>query len=71
MAVLTESFPCLLSLTELVQAMTVDVMSAERRTAIEQAVASLTTVGLLELRGAHVVPTPPALRAGELEMGLA
>lgn len=38
-----------------------------RRAAIAQAVKSLAGVGLLEIRGVVLVPTPAALRVGEFE----
>jgi hypothetical protein len=50
--------------------MTVDTMTAERAKAIARAVNSLAGVGLLELRGVLLMPTPAALRVGELELGL-
>lgn len=37
---------------------------------VERAVGALVEVGLLRRRGARIVPTPAALRAAELELGL-
>jgi hypothetical protein len=70
LALLIERYPDLLTLADLIEAMTVEAMTAERAKAIELAVNSLTAVGLLELRGVLLMPTPAALRIGELELGL-
>jgi hypothetical protein len=73
LAIRIERYPDFLTLAELIELVN-EPVSLKRRpgraAAIEQAVKSLAGVGLLELRGVLLMPTPAALRVGELELSL-
>jgi hypothetical protein len=70
LAILVERHPELLALAELVEEMSVGSTRPGRREAIERAVDGLVAVDLLRWQGERLVPTPAALRAAELELGL-
>lgn len=70
LAILIERYPASLTVCELVEEMTVEVRRPGRAAEIEGAVTSLAQVGLIEIRGDLLVPTPVALRVGEMELGL-
>jgi hypothetical protein len=70
LALLIECHPDRLTMPELVEEMCSGSKDPDRRDAVERAVRELTATGLVLRQGAFVVPTPAALRVGELELGL-
>jgi hypothetical protein len=70
LAKLIERHPIDLSRTQIVEDLTTVVSNPARVAAIHMAVDGLVEVGLLVCVGIAIRPTPAALRAGELELGL-
>lgn len=70
LALLIEYHPDRLTMQELVEEMCSGSKDPGRREAVERAVRELAATGLLRRQGSFVLPTPAALRVGELELGL-
>jgi hypothetical protein len=70
LAALLEAHPGELTEADVREELTTVENTPERVAAIEEALAGLIEVGLVARAGEHLRLTPPALRAGELELGL-
>ncbi len=70
LALMVEAHPRLYTLPRLIEDATRHVMAPGGAVTVERAVESLIIVELVHRRGQELEPTPAALRAGELEMGL-
>ena len=70
LAALIDAYPAELTESEVRRELTAVENTPERAAAIGEAVAGLIEVGLVARAGDLLRLTPPALRAGELELGL-
>lgn len=70
LALLIERHPDRLTMPQLVEEMSWGSRDPNRGDAVEGAVRELVGTGLLSRYGAFVLPTPAAIRVGELELGL-
>jgi hypothetical protein len=70
LAIVIERNPVPLSQSDLLLEMKTEADGPGRAMEVEFAVAGLAEVGLLVLSDGVLLPTPAALRAGELELGL-
>jgi hypothetical protein len=70
LAIVIERHPVPLSRSDLLLEMETEADGPRRASEVESAVGGLADAGLLVLSNGDLIPTPAALRAGELELGL-